>query len=88
MSISINRANTTVETTDTEIAFNEVRKETSSLPKGQEKVETEGEKGESAITPLKDTYFGNEALETVRPPRRRHGCHHRWPSPEAGPVSS
>ena len=33
--ISINRANTTVETTDTEIAFKEVRKETSSLPKGR-----------------------------------------------------
>ena len=50
--ISINRANTTVETTDTEIAFNEVRKETSSLPKGQEKVETEGEKGVLETTSL------------------------------------
>lgn len=50
--ISINRANTTVETTDTEIAFNEVRKETSSLPKGQEKVETEGEKGVMETTSL------------------------------------
>lgn len=50
--ISINRANTTVETTDTEIAFNEVRKETSSLPKGQEKVETEGEEGVMESTNL------------------------------------
>ena len=31
--ISINRANTTVETTDTEIAFNEVRKETRACPR-------------------------------------------------------
>ena len=38
--ISIDRANTTVETTDTDIAFNEVRKETSSLPNGQEKCAT------------------------------------------------
>ena len=50
--ISINRANTTVETTDTDIAFNEVRKETSSLPNGQEKVETEGEKGVLETTSL------------------------------------
>lgn len=50
--ISINRANTTVETTDTEIAFNEVRKETSSLPKGQEKVETEGANGVMETTNL------------------------------------
>jgi len=50
--ISINRANTTVETTDTEIAFNEVCKETSSLPKGQEKVETEGANGVMETTNL------------------------------------
>ena len=50
--ISIDRANTTVETTDTDIAFNEVRKETSSLPNGQEKVETEGEKGVLETTSL------------------------------------
>ena len=50
--ISIDRANTTVETTDTDIAFNEVRKETSSLPKGQEKVETEGQKGIMETTSL------------------------------------
>ena len=40
------------ETNDTEIAFNEVRKETSSLPKGQEKVETEGQKGIIETTSL------------------------------------
>ena len=43
--VTINRADADVETNDTEIAFNEVRKETSSLPRGQEKVETEGQKG-------------------------------------------
>ena len=41
-----------METTDTDIAFNEVRKETSSLPNGQEKVETEGEKGVLETTSL------------------------------------
>ena len=50
--ITINRAGTTVETSDTDIAFNEVRKETASLPKGQEKVETEGEKGVLETTSL------------------------------------
>lgn len=35
--VTINRADADVETNDTEIAFNEVRKETSSLPKGQER---------------------------------------------------
>lgn len=50
--VTINRADADVETNDTEIAFNEVRKETSSLPKGQEKVETEGEKGVMETTSL------------------------------------
>ena len=50
--VSINRADADVETNDTEIAFNEVRKETSSLPKGQEKVETEGQKGIMETTSL------------------------------------
>lgn len=50
--VTINRADADVETSDTEIAFNEVRKETSSLPKGQEKVETEGQKGIMETTSL------------------------------------
>ena len=50
--VTINRADADVETNDTEIAFNEVRKETSSLPKGQEKVETEGQKGIMETTSL------------------------------------
>lgn len=50
--VTINRADADVETNDTEIAFNEVRKETSSLPRGQEKVETEGQKGIMETTSL------------------------------------
>ncbi|OZG61140.1 g5 domain-containing protein [Bifidobacterium myosotis] len=50
--ITIDRAGANVETSDTPIAFNEVRKETSSLPKGQEKVETEGENGVMETTAL------------------------------------
>lgn len=50
--VTINRADADVETNDTEIAFNEVRKETSSLPEGQEKVETEGQKGIMETTSL------------------------------------
>ena len=50
--ITIERAGADVETRDTEIAFNEIRKETASLPKGQEKVETEGQNGVMETTAL------------------------------------
>lgn len=50
--ITIDRADADVETTDAEIPYAEVRKETSSLPQGQEKVETEGEKGVMETTSL------------------------------------
>lgn len=50
--IKIERAGASVEVSDTDIAFNTVKKETSSLPKGQEKVETEGEKGVMETTSL------------------------------------
>lgn len=50
--IKIERAGASVEVSDTDIAFNTVKKETSSLPKGQEKVETEGEKGVLETTSL------------------------------------
>ncbi|WP_163229383.1 G5 domain-containing protein [Bifidobacterium aerophilum] len=50
--ITIERAGTQVETKDEPIAFNEVRKETADLPKGTEKVETEGEKGVMETTSL------------------------------------
>lgn len=50
--ITIERAGADVETTDTDIPFNEVRKETDSLPKGTEKVETEGQNGVMETTSL------------------------------------
>ena len=50
--ITINRAGASVSVTDTAIPFNTVKKETSSLPKGQEKVETEGQEGVMETTNL------------------------------------
>lgn len=50
--ITINRANAELETKETSIAFNTIKKETSSLPKGTEQVETEGEEGVMETTSL------------------------------------
>ena len=50
--ITIQRAGASVEVADTAIGFNVVKKETSSLPEGQEKVETEGEEGVMETTNL------------------------------------
>lgn len=50
--ITINRANTTVETTTSKIAFNTIQKQSASLPQGQTKVETEGVDGEMESTNL------------------------------------
>ena len=50
--IKIERAGASVEVSDTDIAFNTVKKETSSLPKGQEKVEIEGANGVMETTNL------------------------------------
>ena len=50
--ITINRAGASVAVTDTAIPFNTVKKKTSSLPKGQEKVETEGQEGVMETTNL------------------------------------
>lgn len=50
--ITINRAGASVAVTDTAIPFNTVKKEASSLPKGQEKVETEGQEGVMETTNL------------------------------------
>ena len=50
--ITIERAGASVEVSDTAIGFNVVKKETDSLPKGQEKVETEGEEGVMETTNL------------------------------------
>ena len=43
--ITIERAGATLETTDSDIAFNVVKKETDALPKGTEKAQRAGEKG-------------------------------------------
>ena len=50
--ITIQRAGASVEVSDTAIGFNVVKKETSSLPEDQEKVETEGEEGVMETTNL------------------------------------
>lgn len=50
--ITITRAGAKLETSDAPIAFNTVRKETSSLPKGTEKVESEGKEGVMETTSL------------------------------------
>ena len=50
--ITIERAGATLETTDSDIAFNVVKKETDALPKGTEKVQQEGKKGVMEATNL------------------------------------
>lgn len=50
--VTIERAGAHVETSEDPIAFNTVRKETADLPKGTEKVETEGEEGVMETTSL------------------------------------
>ncbi len=50
--ITIETADSMLETSEEPIAFNTVRKETSSLPKGTEQVETEGEEGVMETTSL------------------------------------
>ncbi|WP_300746237.1 G5 domain-containing protein [uncultured Bifidobacterium sp.] len=50
--ISIERSGANLETSDDAIAFNVVRKETADLPKGTEKVETEGQDGVMETTSL------------------------------------
>ncbi|KFI45801.1 protein of unknown function [Bifidobacterium bohemicum] len=50
--ITIDRADSGVETSESPIGFNTVKKETSALPRGQEKVETEGQEGVMETTSL------------------------------------
>lgn len=50
--ITIERANTKAETSESAIPFNTVRKETADLPQGTEKVETEGKEGVMESTSL------------------------------------
>lgn len=50
--ITIERAGATLETSDSDIAFNTVKKETEALPKGEEKVQQEGKVGTMETTSL------------------------------------
>ncbi|NEG55157.1 aggregation-promoting factor C-terminal-like domain-containing protein [Bifidobacterium platyrrhinorum] len=50
--ITIERAGATLETSDSDIAFNTVKKETGALPKGEEKVQQEGKVGTMETTSL------------------------------------
>ncbi len=50
--ITITRANTSIETVDSDIDFNTITKEDPSLPKGTTKVQTEGKKGVMEATNL------------------------------------
>lgn len=50
--ISVERADSDLKTSDTPIGFNTVKKETAALPKGQEKVQTEGKEGVMETTSL------------------------------------
>ncbi|WEV72203.1 G5 domain-containing protein [Bifidobacterium sp. ESL0790] len=50
--ISIDRAGSDLKTSDEAIGFNTIKKETSSLPKGQQKVETKGQEGVMETTSL------------------------------------
>ncbi|WEV75648.1 G5 domain-containing protein [Bifidobacterium sp. ESL0800] len=50
--ITIERADANLETSDAAIGFNTVTKETSDLPKGQQKVESEGQEGVMETTSL------------------------------------
>ncbi len=64
--ISISRADTHADdVSDTDIAFNTVKKETSSLPQGQEKVETEGRKGVMETTNMVTRSAGKVVSSTV-----------------------
>lgn len=62
--ITIERANTSVETTDTSIPFNTIEEETDSLPKGTTKVKTEGVEGVMESTSLV-TKTGDTVISSV-----------------------
>ncbi|MBT1173140.1 G5 domain-containing protein [Bifidobacterium sp. MA2] len=61
--ITIERAGATLETNDTDIAFNTVKKETAALPKGTEKVQQEGKVGTMETTSLV-TRAGGKIVES------------------------
>ena len=63
--ISISRADTQAETSETAIAFNTVKKETTSLPQGQQKVQTEGQEGVLQTTSMVTRSAGKIVSSTV-----------------------
>ena len=63
--ISISRADTQAETSETAIAFNTVKKETTSLPQGQQKVQTEGQEGVLQTTSMVTRSAGKVISSTV-----------------------
>lgn len=63
--ISISRADTQAETSETVIAFNTVKKETTSLPQGQQKVQTEGQEGVLQTTSMVTRSAGKVISSTV-----------------------
>lgn len=63
--ISISRADTQAETSETAIAFNTVKKETTSLPQGQQKVQTEGQEGVLQTTSMVTRSAGKVVSSTV-----------------------
>ena len=63
--IKIERAGASVEVSDTDIAFNTVKKETTSLPQGQQKVQTEGQEGVLQTTSMVTRSAGKVVSSTV-----------------------
>ena len=63
--IKIERAGASVEVSDTDIAFNTVKKETTSLPQGQQKVQTEGQEGVLQTTSMVTRSAGKVISSTV-----------------------
>lgn len=61
MSIDVNRASVEDQTSVAPVAYNTVKKETSSLPKGQQQVETRGVDGERIVTNRVTTIDGEIA---------------------------
>ena len=78
--ITIQRAGASVEVSDTAIGFNVVKKETSSLPEGQEKVETEGEEGvmetTNLVTKSGDTVVSSNMISSYV--KKGHSRRHRF----------
>ena len=91
--ITIETADSMLETSEEPIAFNTVRKETSSLPKGTEQVETEGEEGvmetTSLVTRAGDTVISSNVFASYVKTARCSSGHTTtcWPTATPRPIS-